>query len=170
MAHDIDELLVMNRTGHQSTSTVKLYKRPSSDLQKEVSDILQPPVPKAQCVSVVPPKIDVVCPHILQPAVAKPKCVSPSTAKIDVVCPPTYLSLGSAVPGPSSWVPVKSTTSVDSRVSVASQLLESSSVAPNLVMKPFSSPRKSVVVTSMGGDDLIHIDIKRGDKQVKINL
>lgn len=38
--------MVMTRTGHRSTTAVRCYKRPGSSLEKEVSDLLQPPMPK----------------------------------------------------------------------------------------------------------------------------
>ena len=46
MSHRVDEQLVMGRTGHRSVQAVREYKRPDSFLQKEISDILQPPPPK----------------------------------------------------------------------------------------------------------------------------
>ena len=42
----VDEQLVMERTGHRSTTAVRAYKRTAPSLQKEVSDLLQPPAPK----------------------------------------------------------------------------------------------------------------------------
>ena len=46
MEAGLDEQMIMNRTGHRSIEAVRMYKRPSSVLQKQVSDILQPPAPK----------------------------------------------------------------------------------------------------------------------------
>ena len=40
---NIDEQLI---TGHRSQDAVRRYKRPSVEHQMQVSDILQPPVPK----------------------------------------------------------------------------------------------------------------------------
>ncbi|XP_046579667.1 uncharacterized protein LOC124287213 [Haliotis rubra] len=42
--NQVDEQLVMERTGNIS-SAVRLYKRTSVGLQKEISDMLQPPAP-----------------------------------------------------------------------------------------------------------------------------
>ena len=44
MAGNVDEQLIMERTGHRSIGAVRTYKRPTSDVQKQVSDLLQPPV------------------------------------------------------------------------------------------------------------------------------
>ena len=49
MENNIDEQLIMNRTGHRSLTAVRLYKRPSSQAQKAISDLLQPPKPKNPC-------------------------------------------------------------------------------------------------------------------------
>ena len=46
MAGNVDEQLIMERTGHRSIGAVRTYKRPTSDVQKQVSDLLQPPVPR----------------------------------------------------------------------------------------------------------------------------
>ena len=46
MENNIDEQLIMNRTGHRSLTAVRLYKRPSAQAQKAISDLLQPPKPK----------------------------------------------------------------------------------------------------------------------------
>lgn len=45
MSKKVEEQVVMCRTGHRSTSAVRMYKRPDSNIEKEVSDILQPPAP-----------------------------------------------------------------------------------------------------------------------------
>lgn len=42
----VDEQLVMQRTGHRTTTAVRMYKRASTGVQQEVSDLLQPPPPK----------------------------------------------------------------------------------------------------------------------------
>lgn len=47
MNQKVDEQVIMERTGHRSTTAVRMYKRTSSEMQKEVSDILQPPPPKS---------------------------------------------------------------------------------------------------------------------------
>ena len=46
MVRSVDEQLIMDRTGHRSLTAVRTYKRPTSEVQKEVSDLLQPPPPK----------------------------------------------------------------------------------------------------------------------------
>ena len=46
MGAKIDEQLIMERTGHSSTTAVRLYKRPDAALQREISGILDPPMPK----------------------------------------------------------------------------------------------------------------------------
>ena len=44
--NNIDEQLIMKQTGHRSQDAVRKYKRPSVQHDIQVSDILQPPVPK----------------------------------------------------------------------------------------------------------------------------
>ena len=46
MTENVDEQLIMARTGHRSVSAVREYKRPDSMVQKRISDLLQPPKPK----------------------------------------------------------------------------------------------------------------------------
>ena len=45
MEHNIDEQMIMSQTGHRSVNAVRLYKRPSDQAQKTISDLLQPPKP-----------------------------------------------------------------------------------------------------------------------------
>jgi hypothetical protein len=47
MKERIDEQVIMERTGHRSTTAVRMYKRTSADFEKEVSDCLQPPMPRS---------------------------------------------------------------------------------------------------------------------------
>ena len=47
--NQIDEQLVMERTGHRSTTAVRMYKRAGGELQQQVSNLLQPPAPERQC-------------------------------------------------------------------------------------------------------------------------
>ena len=48
MSENVDEQLIMARTGHRSVGAVREYKRPDSLVQKKISDILQPPRPKVR--------------------------------------------------------------------------------------------------------------------------
>ena len=45
-SNNIDEQLIMKQTGHRSQDAVRKYKRPSAQHDAQVSDILQPPIPK----------------------------------------------------------------------------------------------------------------------------
>ena len=51
MKHNVDEQLIMGRTGHRSLSAVREYKRPDYEVQKKISDMLQPPKPKPTTVT-----------------------------------------------------------------------------------------------------------------------
>ena len=44
--NNIDEQLIMKQTGHRSQDAVRRYKRPSTEHELKVSDVLQPPEPK----------------------------------------------------------------------------------------------------------------------------
>lgn len=50
----------MERTGHQSTTAVRCYKRTASVLQQEVSNLLQPPAPTKVARNDVDARNDVV--------------------------------------------------------------------------------------------------------------
>ena len=65
MTENVDEQLIMARTGHRSVDAVREYKRPDSMVQRKISDILQPPRPKVRATTAtatvsVPPADDCV--------------------------------------------------------------------------------------------------------------
>ena len=43
--HNVDEQLIMERTGHRSTDGIRSYKRTSEDQQQQISEILNNPGP-----------------------------------------------------------------------------------------------------------------------------
>ena len=77
----VDEQLVMERTGHRSTA-VRAYKRTSAKLQQEISNILQPPMPK-QDVKASEPEVTET---VKNPAAETSKCSPPKKRLLIKYC------------------------------------------------------------------------------------
>ena len=156
MKERVDEQLIMERTGHRSTTAVRMYKRTSSDLHKEVSDCLQPPMPRG-LEEVIPKPLDNV---------------------LSSDCKAGFLpSEQHSAPLPSASVTATATATVTATGTATSTPIATASctakVAPTCSTAagpPATSSSQSLDSGLKQQEDQIMISVKRGDKEVKILL
>lgn len=132
MGKRVDEQMIMHRTGHSSTTAVRMYKRPDAGYEREISTILQPPMPKVPCLSEV-------------------SSISTSTSISSEAQAPVVAR---------TQQPSASTSTSVSTATTSSTVSRQPSVS--------TSSGSSIIVSD--SSDRLTITIKKGDKEVKIDM